>query len=401
LHLTSLRTVQWRNLADAEHELSPRVNVLVGGNGQGKTNFLEAVQYLALGRSHRGSRDDEILRFGADHWFVRGVGRGEREESLTIEAGFTPPRSKRIKVDAQPVARLSDLMGVLTCVSFGPEDAELARGGPQHRRRWIDYAIAETSRSGLQSLGEYRRVVQQRAALLRDTRGAATASPAPVTVGAGGSEARSGSAERNLGIWDAEQVRLGVEVMVRRVEALADLAPRVAAAFARLGSGQGLRLRYAAHATGRSYDAEGELAALREDLASGAVAARFRDRMRERRGAERVRGTSLVGPHRDDIELVLGDRDVRRFGSQGQGRAAAIALKMAQAEFIGARRGVPPIVVLDDVFAELDEERAARLWAFVSERHQTFLAVPRRGDAQFGRGDAEFEVESGVLRRRS
>ena len=389
MHLTSLRTVQWRNLADAEHELSPRVNVLVGGNGQGKTNFLEAVQYLALGRSHRGSRDDEIVRFGADHWFVRGVGRGEREETLTIEAGFTPPRSKRIKVDAQPVARLSDLMGVLACVSFGPEDAELARGGPQHRRRWVDYAIAETSRSGLQSLSEYRRVVQQRAALLRDTRGTASA------AGATG-----GSAERNLDTWDAEQVRLGIEVMLRRVDALADLAPLVATAFARLGSGLRLRLRYAVHATGRSYDAESEIATLREELTRGDAAAAFRERMRDRRVAERARGTSLVGPHRDDIELVLDDRDVRRFGSQGQGRAAAIALKMAQAEFIGARRGEQPIVVLDDVFAELDEERARALWAFVSERHQTFLAVPRRGDTQLGRGDAEFEVESGVLRRR-
>lgn len=387
MHLTSLRTVQWRNLADAEHELSPRVNVLVGGNGQGKTNFLEAVQYLALGRSHRGSRDDEIVRFGADHWFVRGVGRGERGETLTIEAGFTPPRSKRIKVDAQPVARLSDLMGVLACVSFGPEDAELARGGPQHRRRWVDYAIAETSRGGLQVLSEYRRVVQQRSALLRDLRAG----------GAGG----TASLERGLEIWDEEQVRLGLEVVTRRADALADLAPRVAAAWASLGSGLRLRLRFAVHALGHAYDAETELESLRAEVAGGGAATAFRERLRHRRAAERARGTSLVGPHRDDIEIWLEDRDLRRFGSQGQGRAAAIALKMGQAEFIGARRGERPVVVLDDVFAELDEARAAALWSFVCERHQTFLAVPRRGDAQLGRGDAEFEVDAGVLRRRS
>lgn len=382
MYLTTLRTTGWRNLVDANTELSPRVNVLVGGNGQGKTNFLEAVQYLALGRSHRGSRDDEIVRFGGEHFFVRGVGQGDGGQVLSIEAGFTPPRSKRIKVDGRPVPRLTDLMGVLACVSFGPEDAELARGAPQLRRRFLDYAIAETSRAGLDVLGEYRRAVQQRTALLRDPRG--------------GPEA-----ERSLGVWDDEQVRLGTEVVARRADALADLAPRAGAAFASLGSGLRLRLRYAVHATGRTYDAETEMDALRAEVADGRFATAFADRMRQRRVAERARGQSLVGPHRDDLELWLDDRDVRRFGSQGQGRATAIALKMAQAEFIGSRRADQPVVVLDDVFAELDEARAGALWNVVCERHQTFLAVPRRSDAQLGHGDAVFRVEAGVLHRES
>jgi len=382
LYLTTLRTTGWRNLADANTELSPRVNVLVGGNGQGKTNFLEAVQYLALGRSHRGSRDDEIVRFNGEHFFVRGVGQSDGGQTLSIEAGFTPPRSKRIKVDGRPVPRLTDLLGVLACVSFGPEDAELARGAPQLRRRFMDYAIAETSRTGLELLGEYRRAVQQRTTLLRDPRAGA-------------------EADRSLAVWDDEQVRLGTEVALRRADALADLAPRASAAYASLGSGLRLRLRYAAHATGRSYDAETEMDALRAELADGRFAGVFRDRMRQRRVAERARGQSLVGPHRDDLELWLDDRDVRRFGSQGQCRATAIALKMAQAEFIGARRTDQPIVVLDDVFAELDEARAGALWQVACERHQTFLAVPRRSDAQLGHGDAVFRVESGVLHRES
>lgn len=378
MFLESLRTVQWRNLEDREIEFSPQVNVLVGGNGQGKTNFLEAVQYLALGRSHRGSRDEEIVRFGTDHFFVAGMGQGDAGQTLRIEAGFRPPRSKRLKVDGQPVTRLTDLMGVLTCVAFGPEDAELVRGGPQGRRRYVDYALAETSRSTLRLLSEYRRVVQQRGAVLRRmARG-------------------EGDGESALAVWDEEQVRLGSALVLRRAEALAELAPLVRRAFDAFGLGLDLRLRYAVHATGRSYEAESAAAEL---AAAGDLEAGFRVRLRERRVAERVRCVSLVGPHRDDLELVAGEQDLRRFGSQGQCRVAAVALKMAQAEFIAARRDDRPLVVLDDVFAELDEGRAAALWSMVCDRHQTFLAVPRRSDLTFGGAGAVFRVAAGRLQR--
>jgi DNA replication and repair protein RecF len=270
---------------------------------------------------------------------------------------------------------------VLACVSFGPEDAELARGGPHLRRRYVDYALAETSRSSLQLLSDYRRAVQQRVSLLRDAR------------------RDEADVERALAVWDEEQVRLGCEVVARRFEALADLGPRARQAFESLGVESRLRMRYVVHAAGRSFDVESEPEALPALLASGELAQAFRRRMHQRRDAERARGASLVGPHRDDLELELEGRDLRRFGSQGQGRAAAVALQMAQAEFIAARRGDRPIVVLDDVFAELDETRAAALWALVCERHQTFLAVPRQSDLQLGSGDAVFAVRAGALRR--
>src|SRR5262245_14101066 len=246
VRLESLRTMQWRNIADGMVPLSPRVNVLVGGNGQGKTNFLEAVQYLALGRSHRGSRDEEIVRFGADHFYVCGVGQGEAGETLRIEAGFTPPRSKRLKVDGRPVARLTDLLGTLACVSFGPEDAELARGAPQHRRRYVDYALAETSRTSLRLLGDYRRTLQQRTSVLRDARAGV---PGP---------------ERALEVWDDGLVGLGLEVVARRAEAMADLGREAIAAFERLGVGPRLRLQYAVHAAGAAFDLEGGLGDLQE-----------------------------------------------------------------------------------------------------------------------------------------
>jgi len=380
VQLRSLRTVQWRNLESAQFEFSPGVNVFLGGNGQGKTNFLEAVQYLALGRSYRGSRDDEIVQFGKEHFFVRGDGQGDAGEAFSIEAGFTPPRSKKLKVDGRPVARLTDLTGILACVSFGPEDTELARGAPEHRRRYLDYSLAETSRPSLELLADYKRALQQRSALLR-------------------SDAPEAHIEQGLTVWDDELVRLGSEVVRRRAEALVDLAPRVRQLYATLTDGLQLRMSYVAHAIDQTLSAESELEGLLGEEAHAAISQTFLQRLRSRRVAEKVRKQNLVGPHRDDIELLLDGQDLRRFGSQGQCRAAAVALKMAQAEFILARRNDRPIVVLDDVFAEFDEDRARALWEMVCEKHQTFLAVPRESDLAFGHGDAVFQVQAGHLER--
>lgn len=374
--------MQWRNIEDDVFEFSPGVNVFVGGNGQGKTNFLEAVQYLALGRSHRGARDEEIVRFGGEHFFVRGDGEGDAGEAFWIEAGFTPPRTKRLKVDGRPVTRLTELTGILACVSFGPEDTELARGAPELRRRYVDYTLAEASRSSLESLSEYRRVANQRGSLLR-------------------SELPEGQLDEALAVWDEELVRSGTDVIVRRAEAFIDLAPRVARLYGVLSGGLELRMRYHVQPLGRSLDAAFQLDDLLRADRRAEIEAAFRERLRGRRVAERVRRLNLVGPHRDDVELTVAGHDLRRFGSQGQCRAAAVALKMAQAEFIMTRRNDRPIVVLDDVFAELDEERARSLWDIVCTRHQTFLAVPRESDMTFGRGDALFRVQGGRVVRES
>jgi DNA replication and repair protein RecF len=265
-------------------------------------------------------------------------------------------------------------------VSFGPEDTELARGSPEHRRRYVDYSLAETSRTSLEVLADYRRALQQRGALLR--------SEAPDEVVAQG-----------LAVWDEELVRLGSDIVRRRAEALVDLAPRVRQLYARLTGGLQLELRYVVQAIAQTLHADSELGGLLGSGAVVAVAQTFAQRLASRRVAERARKQNLVGPHRDDVELLVEGQDLRRFGSQGQCRAAAVALKMAQAEFILARRHDRPIVVLDDVFAEFDEERAGALWEMVCQKHQTFLAVPRESDLAFGEGDAVFQVRAGAVTR--
>ena len=237
-----------------EYRLSPRGNVLVGGNGQQPILWRRCS--TGARRSHRGSRRQ--IGAGGDH-FTRWGGQGDAGETLSIEAGFTPPRSKRLKVDGRPVTRLTDFLGVLACVSFGPEDAELTRGAPQLRRRYVDYALAQTSRSSLELLSQYRRTLQQRSALLRDAR------------------RRDDEIDRGLEVWDSELVRLGLALVERRATAIAELTAAAQAAFAELAPGVRLQVRYAVHAAGRSFDAAD-------------------DWKRSRRSGDRRDGGELPGP---------------------------------------------------------------------------------------------------------
>jgi hypothetical protein len=381
LHLESLRTVQWRNLEDRKIDFSPRVNVLVGGNGQGKTNFLEAVQYLALGRSHRGSRDEEIVRFGADHFYVSGVGQGDAGGTLSIEAGFTPPRSKRLKVDGRPIARLTDLLGVLACVSFGPEDAELTRGAPQLRRRFIDYALAETNRASLEVLTQYRRVVQQRAAVLRDARGG------------------DAEVERDLAVWDEELVRLGLDLTRRRAEAVAELAVETQRRSRSSVRGCGSRCATRPtpwRAASRRRRRARPSAICWRPVRRNDLPRPFAPAARRRAGARPdARGDRIATTWSWGSKGAICGASVRR----GSAAPVAVALKMAQAEFIGTRRGRP---------ADRRSGRRVR-GARRGTRHGAVVgglrtppdvsrgAAPQRLAA--GSGDAIFEVRAGVLSR--
>jgi DNA replication and repair protein RecF len=231
----------------------------------------------------------------------------------------------------------------------------------------------------LKALTEYRRVAQQRGALLR--------------TGLRDAEAL----EQGLRVWDEELLRFGAEVMRRRAEALVDLQPRAEKFHARLGGHGELSMRYVAQGLGRRFSVGPELVQAFGDAED--LQGLFQERLRERRPAELARRVNLVGPHRDDVEFEVDRRDLRRYGSQGQCRTAAVALKMAQAEYIREHRRERPVVLLDDIFAELDEERAGCLWDVVCREHQTLLAVPRRSDLRFGEGDAVFRVEAGRLTR--
>jgi DNA replication and repair protein RecF len=325
--LLSLSLRNYRNYARLDLEPAPGLNVFLGANGQGKTNLLESVALLALSSSPRARRDAELL--GPVGPEARVEGRVEsqgraREVRVTVEARQPPPTAgqlpraqRRIEIDTQP-RRAVDLPGLFRISLFWPEDLSLAKSGPDHRRRLLNQLLVQIEPGYARTLARYARVVEQRNSLLRQV--AAREQPASA-----------------LEVWDLEMARLGEVMAQARRAAVAELAAPAATAHAEIAGGEGLELEYA----GPPDDLLGAIrAGLPEDLR---------------------RGTSGVGPHRDDVVIRLQGRETRGFASQGQQRTAVVSIKLAEAEVVEARTGEPPVLLLDDVLSELDGARRKAL----------------------------------------
>ena len=317
--LAELHLRNFRNYEAADLRLDPGVLLFVGSNAQGKSNLLEAVYTAALGRSPRVIRDAELIRFGQDRAHVRAVVQGERAQVLDV-AFDRATGERRLKVNGVVVDR-GQLLGRLMVVLAGPLDDEVIRGAPESRRRVMDAALSQVSPSYFFALTRYTRVVRQRNRLLR----AAADGPA-------------------LAPWDEQLVDLGAVLIERRREFVARLGERAAARHARLAGGdERLQISYVC-AVG---DGEERGALAR------ALAARRQDELR--------RGTSLVGPHRDDLRLAVNGVDLRTYGSRGQHHTAALSLRLAEVDLLKEERGEWPVVLLDDVLAHLDAARQALL----------------------------------------
>jgi len=333
----------FRNLATCTLELHPEVNWIYGANGQGKTNFFECLTFLVSGRSHRRCRDEELLAFGAEHFFISGSLQDDGGGRMELSASFARGGPKRMRLDRQDVEKLADLVSLTGTVLFGPGDVDLVTGEPQNRRRYIDYTLSKTDPAYLRDLIAYRRVLGQRNALLR-----------------------GGRDSRQLRIWTERLGEIGGRIVFRRRQEI-DLLNEHCSAFYREigGEDEELSLRYKTRIAGESEDAlAGDLQARLERLES----------------SEWLKKRTLEGPHRDDIGIDISLRDARKFASQGQKRSAAVALKLAQAEYLAQTRRDRPIVFLDDVFSELDRSRRERLCRLVGRKYQTFLASPHVED---------------------
>jgi DNA replication and repair protein RecF len=319
LWLADLRLRDFRNYAACDVTFDAGVTVLRGSNAQGKSNLLEGVYTVATGRSPRVGTDVEVVRFGQDRAYARGAVRNGRSAVLEV-AIDRATGEKRVKVNGVPATR-GQMLGRLVVVLAGPLDDEVVRGAPVHRRRVLDAALGQVSPSYYFNLTRYVRVVRQRNRLLR--------------------EAAPGGA---LEPWDGQLVELGAGLIERRRRFVERLGARAAVRHARVAGGdEQLELVYVCSAgEGDERHALGHALALR-------------------RAEELRRGTSLVGPHRDDLRISLGGVDLKMFGSRGQQRTAALSLRLAEADVLREEIGEWPVVLLDDVLADLDASRQALL----------------------------------------
>ena len=342
--LERLAVHDFRNLAHVELDAPADGFVLIGENGQGKTNLLEAIHYLHLLRSSRGARDQDVVRFGAEAFHLRAT--IETDSAHEISVGFERAgKRKRVRLDGVIPEKLSDALGALPSVMFSPDDVALVTGAPSGRRRYLDIMLALTSRRYLHSLQRYRTALAHRNAALRDpSRSAATVS-----------------------VWEQPLAEFGARLLVERRQWVTSVEAGFTSLSATIGETGEARLRYAC-TVGQS-----------DDPASSIARA-----LDEKRSSDIRRGVTQVGPHRDDLAMTLDGRDIRVFGSAGQQRTSAIVLRMLEAATFTERTTRAPIFLLDDPFAELDTRRSAKILEWLTRdagaRGQTILAVPRDTD---------------------
>jgi DNA replication and repair protein RecF len=355
MYVRHLQLADFRSWEKVDLALRPGPTVFVGRNGEGKTNLVEAVDYLATMSSHRVATDAPLVRHGAAQAVVRAaLRRGDRE--LLVEIEVNPGRANRVRVNRAPLPRPRELLGLVRTVLFAPEDLSLVRGDPTERRRFLDdLLVSRTPRlAGVRA--DYDRVLKQRNALLKTARLA------------------RGKALETLDVWDGHLVDLGGQLLAARLGLIADLAPHMARAYADVaGSG--------AAEAGLGYSSTVPLAGDGDPLAPGTtlpaaaeLSAALRERITERRGDEVDRGMTLVGPHRDDLVIHLGPAQAKGFASHGESWSLALSLKLATFGLLRAD-GEDPILVLDDVFATLDADRRAALAAVARTAEQTLITA--------------------------
>lgn len=387
MHLASAALTRFRNFSAQEAVFSPGLNLLSGPNGHGKTNLLEAIHYGCLAHSQRTRKDKELIQWGASSFILRLTGEiAGRAHSQSVE--YAETGHKRVKVDGRESKRLSDLLGHFSVVSFSPEDLDLIRGGPQLRRRYLDVLLCQFSREYLDELRHYNGALKQRNSLLKQMGGRKAAAAAMATTtgdaaGEGVGQAGGGGfgdeevAERRprygsdvLEAYDAPLIEHGARITALRRRALSELAPLASENYRFISdAGEELSLGLSGSVSDAGDEAEWKEA--------------FRRKLASLRVAERETGQTLTGPHREDLAIDLAGRPARDFGSQGQKRSVALSLKLASASLLEAKRGQAPILLLDDVFAELDETRRRRIGDRVREKGQVFIANPRAADLPF------------------
>jgi len=470
VHLTRLALIDFRSYAGAELSLEPGVSTLLGPNGQGKTNLVEAAAYVATLGSHRVATDAPLVRSGAERAILRAAVTSRDRDSL-VEIEINPGRSNRARLNRAPVTRPRQVLGVLRTVLFAPEDLALVKGDPEQRRRFLDDLLVASAPRYAGVRADYERVLRQRTALLKSLRGhpgrtgrsgarayahaGAPREAAPGGTGHNGEDQNglsqdglsqdgtdrdgagqdgrdqdgtgqdgtgqdgtgqdgtgtgqdraprngrpvlAGPAARTLDVWDEHLATAGAELLAARIALTATLRPLVARSYSAVaGAGAaeaGISYRQSLRMPGPSGTAE--------PAEPTADAARLADGLREAlaaaRGEELERGVCLVGPHRDDLELRIGDLPARGYASHGESWSMALALRLSAFDAL-RDGGEDPVLLLDDVFAELDTGRRERLASLVVGAEQVLVTAAVPADVPAALHGARFDVGDGRVTR--
>jgi len=455
VHLTRLALTDFRSYAGAELSLEPGVSTLLGPNGEGKTNLVEAAAYVATLGSHRVATDAPLVRSGAERAILRAaVTSGDRDSLVEIE--INPGRANRARLNRAPVTRPRQVLGVLRTVMFAPEDLALVKGDPEQRRRFLDDLLVASAPRYAGVRADYERVLRQRTALLKSLRGhpgragrsgarayAHAGAPREAAPGGTGHNGEgqdglsqdgsgqdgtgqdgtgqdgtgqdgtgtgqdraprngrpvlAGPAARTLDVWDEHLATAGAELLAARIALTATLRPLVARSYGAVaGAGAveaGISYRQSLRMPGLSGTAE--------PAEPTADAARLADGLREAlaaaRGEELERGVCLVGPHRDDLELRIGDLPARGYASHGESWSMALALRLSAFDALRGG-GEDPVLLLDDVFAELDTGRRERLAGLVAGAEQVLVTAAVPADVPAALHGARFDVGGGRVTR--
>ncbi len=402
MHLTRLSLTDFRSYREADVTLGPGVTTFQGQNGQGKTNLVEAAGYLATFGSHRVATDAPLIRQGADRAILRGLIAAAGRESL-LEIEINPGRANRVRLNRAPAPRPREVLGVLRCVLFAPEDIAVVKGDPDQRRRYLDDLLVAMRPRYAGVRADYERVLRQRTALLKSAK------------------ARGGVPAGALEVWDDHLVTAGVQLTAGRIRLVRELRPLVAACYSSVSGTErdtGLWYRMSAAASTRpsAGDDHGDGTASPDAASAGTaspgtaspdaapdpepdpekLAITLREALAARHRAELERAVCLVGPHRDELELRIGGLPARGYASHGESWSMALALRLAAYQLLRSS-GEDPVLMLDDVFAELDSGRRDRLAELVRDAEQVLVTAAVPQDVPAGLAGARFRVADGVI----
>jgi len=357
--ITNLNLTNYRSYTNLELQLQSGVSIFIGKNGEGKTNIAESILYLTFLSSHRASGNTPLIKLGNSSAYIRAKVKYP-ERDILVELEINNEKANRAKVNQNPVRSQKEIFGIVQTIYFSPEDLDIVRGDPSERRRFIDQLLTLRSPRIAGVIADYERVVKQRNSLLK-TRASSDA----------------------LAPWDKQVADFGGQLIALRIAVLVELKPLFNAAYNQISVMKPAEIIYKSSIENPSTDNQENTDKIMEKLINN-------------RGAELDRGLTLVGPHRDDLTLMLGEHLVKGYASQGESWSIVLSLKLATYNLLKSD-GLSPILILDDVFAELDEERRDKLALIVQSAEQTIITVAVENDLPKSITGVKYLVKSGVV----